>query len=63
VTEPSKTLSRADQAYAAFVEAAWQRHLRLALLLTFSTSHRDGLPANAKGRGQLITRGDAAGRP
>jgi RNA polymerase sigma-70 factor (sigma-E family) len=34
VTEPSKTLSRADQAYAAFVEAAWQRHLRLALLLT-----------------------------
>jgi RNA polymerase sigma-70 factor (sigma-E family) len=34
VTEPSKTLSRADQAYVAFVEVAWQRHLRLALLLT-----------------------------
>jgi DNA-directed RNA polymerase specialized sigma24 family protein len=34
VTERTKALSPADQAYSAFVEAAWSRHLRLALLLT-----------------------------
>jgi RNA polymerase sigma-70 factor (sigma-E family) len=34
VTERTKELSAADQAYATFVEDAWQRHRGLALLLT-----------------------------
>lgn len=34
MTERTKALSEGDQAFAAFVELAWQRHLRLALLLT-----------------------------
>ncbi|SCG48092.1 SigE family RNA polymerase sigma factor [Micromonospora inositola] len=34
MTDQTKPLSTADAAYVAFVEAAWQRHLRLAMLLT-----------------------------
>jgi RNA polymerase sigma factor (sigma-70 family) len=34
VTHRAGPLSRADALYVAFVEAAWQRHLRLATLLT-----------------------------
>lgn len=34
MTDPNKALTSADAEYAAFVEIAWQRHLRLALLLT-----------------------------
>ncbi|WP_433076911.1 SigE family RNA polymerase sigma factor [Dactylosporangium sp. CA-052675] len=32
--ERTKALSQADLAYVTFVEEAWQRHLRLAMLLT-----------------------------
>jgi RNA polymerase sigma-70 factor (sigma-E family) len=34
MTDQTKALTAADAAYVAFVETAWQRHLRLALLLT-----------------------------
>jgi RNA polymerase sigma-70 factor (sigma-E family) len=34
MTDQTKALTAADAAYVAFVEIAWQRHLRLALLLT-----------------------------
>jgi RNA polymerase sigma-70 factor (sigma-E family) len=34
VTDRTKALTSADAAYVSFVEVAWQRHLRLALLLT-----------------------------
>jgi len=34
VTDHTKPLSPADASYVAFVEAAWQRHVRLAMLLT-----------------------------
>jgi RNA polymerase sigma-70 factor (sigma-E family) len=34
VTDHTKPLSAADASYVAFVEAAWQRHVRLAMLLT-----------------------------
>jgi RNA polymerase sigma-70 factor (sigma-E family) len=34
MTDQPKALTAADAAYVAFVEIAWQRHLRLALLLT-----------------------------
>lgn len=31
---PTQPLSAADRSYVAFVEVAWQRHIRLAMLLT-----------------------------
>jgi RNA polymerase sigma-70 factor (sigma-E family) len=34
VTDQTKPLSAADESYVAFVEVAWQRHIRLAMLLT-----------------------------
>jgi RNA polymerase sigma-70 factor (sigma-E family) len=34
VTDRARPLSAADTTFVAFVESAWQRHLRLALLLT-----------------------------
>ncbi|MFC3503326.1 SigE family RNA polymerase sigma factor [Micromonospora krabiensis] len=34
MTDQTESLSTADAAYVAFVEVAWQRHLRLAMLLT-----------------------------
>jgi RNA polymerase sigma-70 factor (sigma-E family) len=34
MTDQPKALTAADAAYVAFVELAWRRHLRLALLLT-----------------------------
>ncbi|MEU8299590.1 SigE family RNA polymerase sigma factor [Micromonospora sp. NPDC048909] len=34
MTDQTKPLSTADESYVAFVEVAWQRHIRLAMLLT-----------------------------
>jgi DNA-directed RNA polymerase specialized sigma24 family protein len=34
VTDHTKPLSAEDASYVAFVESAWQRHVRLAMLLT-----------------------------
>jgi len=34
VTDRTKPLAAADRSFAAFVESAWERHLRLAILLT-----------------------------
>jgi RNA polymerase sigma-70 factor (sigma-E family) len=34
VTNRARPLSEADASFVAFVESAWQRHLRLAMLLT-----------------------------
>ncbi|MFR9780606.1 SigE family RNA polymerase sigma factor [Micromonospora sp. MS34] len=34
MTDQSKPLATADASYVAFVEVAWQRHIRLAMLLT-----------------------------
>jgi DNA-directed RNA polymerase specialized sigma24 family protein len=34
MTDRTRAPTSADQAYVAFVEVAWQRHLRLAVLLT-----------------------------
>ncbi|MFI6263100.1 SigE family RNA polymerase sigma factor [Micromonospora sp. NPDC051006] len=34
MTDQTKPLSAADESYVAFVEVAWQRHIRLAMLLT-----------------------------
>ncbi|WP_406077504.1 SigE family RNA polymerase sigma factor [Micromonospora sp. NBC_00858] len=34
MTDRARPLSAADTAFAVFVESAWQRHLRLAMLLT-----------------------------
>ncbi|MFG2053944.1 SigE family RNA polymerase sigma factor [Micromonospora sp. NPDC048930] len=34
MTDQTQRLSAADRSYVAFVETAWQRHIRLAMLLT-----------------------------
>ncbi|MFI7489786.1 SigE family RNA polymerase sigma factor [Micromonospora echinaurantiaca] len=34
MTDQQEPLSSADRSYVAFVEVAWQRHIRLAMLLT-----------------------------
>ncbi|MCG5462750.1 SigE family RNA polymerase sigma factor [Micromonospora sp. NPDC053740] len=34
MTDQQKPLSAADRSYVAFVEVAWQRHIRLAMLLS-----------------------------
>ncbi|WP_406038614.1 SigE family RNA polymerase sigma factor [Micromonospora sp. NBC_00898] len=34
MTDQTQPLSAADRSYVAFVEVAWQRHIRLAMLLT-----------------------------
>jgi RNA polymerase sigma-70 factor (sigma-E family) len=43
VTDRTKPLSAADTSFVAFVESAWQRHLRLAVLLTGNRSQAEEL--------------------
>lgn len=43
MTEQARASSEADSAYVRFVEEAWRRHLRLALLLTGDQGHAEEL--------------------
>jgi RNA polymerase sigma-70 factor (sigma-E family) len=43
VTDKTKPLSAADASFVEFVESAWQRHLRLAVLLTGDRSQAEEL--------------------
>jgi RNA polymerase sigma-70 factor (sigma-E family) len=43
VTDRTKPLSAADTSFVAFVESAWPRHLRLAVLLTGNRSQAEEL--------------------
>ena len=43
MTDKTEDLSKSDAAYVAFVEQSWQRHLRLAMLLTRDRSQAEEL--------------------
>ncbi len=43
MTDHARALSAADSAYVRFVEEAWRRHLRLAVLLTGDQGHAEEL--------------------
>lgn len=43
MTDRTKPLTAADTSFVAFVESAWQRHLRLAVLLTGDRSQAEEL--------------------